>query len=287
VLLFCRDFQIGVSLFVPYIILIPITGHCQADIDKHAYLGHHDFMKDEERKYSDEETKAIIQRALELQHTQASEIKSTDGVSLSDLTAIGKELGIDPAVIRHAVSDISSRSNNRKNLRLLGAPVRPEERVFLRGSLPEEELRELSAGISGITGEAGQGSAAGSHLSWNSSGYYAMRTGTQLQIEISSYPEEGTVVLIKADCSSAAGGIFGGLGGGIGLGAGLGVGLGVGIGALGSPLFAALVPLGFLGFAFILSRSIFKAIVRGQQKKIKDISVKLQAFLSRKLNKNG
>lgn len=242
-------------------------------------------MKNDERKFSDEETKAIIQRALEIQQNKTSSIKNADGVDIADLTVIGRELGIDHSVIRQAASDLEGQANNRKNRRLLGAPVRPEERIFLHGSLPEEELRELSAGISGITGEAGHGSATGGHLSWNSGAYYAMRTGTQLQIEISSFPEEGTEVLVKADCSNAAGGIFGGIGGGVGIGAGMGIGFGVGIGALGSPLFAALVPLGFIGFAFILARGIFKGLVRAQRKKIRMIAEKLETALSRKLNR--
>jgi len=74
------------------------------------------------------------------------------------------------------------------------------------------------------------------------------------------------LIRIEERMQQLAGAWYGGMVAGGGLGTGLGVGLGVGLGALGSVLFATLVPIGALAGSFALARHFFGKVSRKRRK---------------------
>jgi hypothetical protein len=107
-----------------------------------------------------------------------------------------------------------------------------------------------------------------------------MRTGRSLRITAHG-SDSGGVVRIREDLGQVAGGVFGGLIGGVGLGAGFGVGFGVGLGALGSPAFAAIVPIAFVGGSYLLARGIFRAVSRARRRQVRRIAARVREFFDR------
>ena len=219
-----------------------------------------------EHRYDDQESARIIKRALEIQQTERPGEGGASGLSLTELEGIARESGIDPELIRRAAHELSAESAGRPGTAarlFFGGPIRSAAAASLRSEVSPELLESLLVPLPTITGDAGTGSVVGRTLMWNSDTLAAMRNGRSLSITVRPRAG-GTEVRVEDNLSGIAGGLFGGIVGGMGLGGGLGLGLGIGL--LGSPLFAALVPIGVFAGAWLLARRIF-ALVRRYRKR--------------------
>jgi hypothetical protein len=227
------------------------------------------------RRFSEGDLRAILARAAELQQggvsDSADEASGANGVSLAELEEVGRDVGIDPSLIRQAARDVSERGTADAGTgpvaAFLGAPPRREERRDLDVSLSQDDLQDLLVHLDAAMGEAGQGMVSRSTLSWSTDAAVAMRNGMQTSVRIYTGPK-GSSIRVVNDMSNAAGGLFGGLMGGVGLGAGLGIGLGVGLETLESVPFAILTPVLLLGASYVLARTIFTGIFRGRRRKL-------------------
>lgn len=235
-------------------------------------------MSDSERRYSDDEARRIIKRALQLQHRQMENEAPTEGVSLSDLESIATDVGVSRELLRRAAEEVESGEANRARSKFIGSTTSPTERLELAHPVSDEDLQELLAALPSMTGEEGTGNSHRASLSWSTSAVTAMRTGRVLHVSVRG-AKDRAVVRIRDDLGQMAAGLFGGLLGGVGLGGGLGVGLGVGIGALGSPLFATIVPLAFLGGSYLLARTVFRLVSRRRRREVGRIAERIREFL--------
>lgn len=237
-------------------------------------------MSDSERRFSDDEAREIIKRALQLQHRKAEDASSPAGLSLSELESIAEDVGVSSELVRRAATEVETGEANAGRSRFLGATITPSETVALDRPLGEDELEELLIALPSITGDDGSGDAHRRSLSWSTNSVVAMRTGRSLRITAHG-SDSGGVVRIREELGQVAGGVFGGLMGGVGLGAGFGVGFGVGLGALGSPTFAALVPIAFVAGSYLLARGIFRAVSRARKRHLRRIAARVREFFDR------
>lgn len=237
-------------------------------------------MSESERRFSDDEARDIIKRALQLQHRGSEEASSPDGLSLSELESIAEDVGVSAELVRRAAAEVETGEAAVGRSRFLGATTTPSETVAVDRPIGEEELQELLISLPSITGDDGTGNAHRRSLSWATNSVVAMRTGRSLRITAHG-SESGAVIRVREELGQVAAGLFGGLTGGVGLGAGFGVGFGVGLGALGSPLFAALVPIGFIGGSYFLARAIFRAVSRARKRHLRRIAARIREFFDR------
>jgi hypothetical protein len=63
-----------------------------------------------ERRYSDRDVAFILKRAVALEERQ-SEVESRHGVTLRDLKEIAKEVGIDPARVDEAATELDHQGS--------------------------------------------------------------------------------------------------------------------------------------------------------------------------------
>jgi hypothetical protein len=119
----------------------------------------------------------------------------------------------------------------------------------------------------------GHPSLMGRTLTWQSEDNSKTRT---LQVSVTVLRGE-TQISLEERYGNLAGVLFGGIMGGGGTGIGLGVGFGVGLGALGSVAFATLFPIGVMGAAYALSRSIYRNTVHGRMRKLTKLMDELVA----------
>lgn len=226
------------------------------------------------RRFSDEEIRAILTRAAELQRRQGGARSSgegdsadeSSGTSLEELQGVAREAGLDPALIREAAAELDQRPVQGVGSRFLGEASSQTLQGHVDAILQEEDLEELLVTLDAVAGEAGQGHVSRSTLSWATDTAIAMRNGYQTRVQVRS-TRRGTDISVRTDLGNLAGGLYGGLMGGVGLGAGLGIGLGVGLETLGSPAFAVLFPLGMVGVGYLLARSIFTGIARRRRRR--------------------
>ncbi len=234
-----------------------------------------------EHRYDDQESARIIRRALEIQRTERTAGGTGAGLTLPELEGIARESGIDPELIRRAAHELSAESVGRPGApaRLFfGGPIRLTAAASLRSEVSPEMLESLLVPLPTITGDAGTGSVVGRTLMWASDTLVALRSGRSLSVTVHPIAG-GTEVRVEENLSGVAGGLFGGIAGGLGLGGGLGIGLGVGIAVLGSPIFAALVPIAVLAGAWQLARSIFALVRRYRKRRAARILETIRAAL--------
>jgi hypothetical protein len=235
-------------------------------------------MSDSDRRYSDDQAREIIKRALQMQHRQADEEGPREGITIADLESIADEVGVSRELMRRAASEVDSGEADIGKSRFIGAAISPRETFSLPHQVTQDDLGELVVALPSIAGEDGSGNAHRSSLSWSTNSVAAMRTGRSLQVSIRG-TSSGTVVRVREELSQVAGGLFGGLIGGVGLGGGFGVGFGVGLGSLGSPLFAVAVPILFITGSYFLARSIFKAVSKSRRRNVQRVAARIREFL--------
>lgn len=95
-----------------------------------------------ERRFTDEEVAQIIDRATTPHSAALSQPSSPEGITLSQLQDIGREVGIPPEAIAHAARslDFGDRQSVR---RLLGLPIGVSYTAHLGRQLTDQEWQQL------------------------------------------------------------------------------------------------------------------------------------------------
>ena len=106
----------------------------------------------DEKKYTEKEVREILKKAVEKEPSHAL-IKS-EGLSLAELKAIGKEAGIDPGRMEDAAHAVALRGSNRPN-RILGAPTALSFERKVDGTFNPDDTPEIVSIIRKTTGQQG------------------------------------------------------------------------------------------------------------------------------------
>ena len=167
------------------------------------------------RQYGADEVQEILQRTSSLERKKQLERPTME---LTEIEAIAKEAGLDPAMVRRAAQEFElKRGENSLGTRFAGAPLRQVFEREVEGELTTATHEVLAAEIRATMGPQAmmsQVSAVGRTLTW--SGF--SRSGL---LELNVFPRDGkTIIRIEVNSSQLAGGLFGGLMGGIGGGLG-------------------------------------------------------------------
>jgi hypothetical protein len=96
-----------------------------------------------DRTFSDQEVALILRRAMEMQQEPGSR---SDGLSLSELRDIAREIGVDPELVSKAANQLPSPRDGVVG-RLLGGSVRQELHLVHQGVLSREQLHDLTIAL--------------------------------------------------------------------------------------------------------------------------------------------
>ena len=121
----------------------------------------------DDKRFSDREVREILKKAVE--DASPGALVKRDGLTLSELKAIGKEVGIDPARLDAAARTVASRDVRRWS-RILGvpAPISIEQKV--QGEFTAEDTPEVLALIRRTMGRHGEADQVGGSLEWSAKG---------------------------------------------------------------------------------------------------------------------
>jgi hypothetical protein len=212
------------------------------------------------RRYGDDDVSRILKRATELQRAEPT-AADPEGLTLSELTEIAREAGIDPDLLRRAASEIESRTPTRSLAeRLAGAPMSIVIERTVPGELPPERFDAIIPLIQRATEGQGTASAVGKTLTWSS----RTDANTAAQQVLVAARDGQTLIRVEDRFSSLAGGLFGGVVGGVGIGAGLGAG-GALAGILGSVALAIALPISVIGASYAGARAYYVRTVRRRE----------------------
>jgi len=110
----------------------------------------------DDRRFSDEEVREILARAVEARSASPSRaLTRTEGISLSELQTIGEEAGIDPARIEEAARGLTKRRREGAG-GFFGGPTNVEFERTVEGSIQDIPSSELRAVIRRTMGEQGE-----------------------------------------------------------------------------------------------------------------------------------
>ena len=115
------------------------------------------------RLYSDKEISAVLKRAAELHRDQGP--TDTSGLTLAELEQIAAEVGIDPAFVKTAATELEEGRTDT-DFHFWGGPLSVDLERIVEGEVSEAKWEEIVMEIRLIFGAAGQTGQLGRSLEW-------------------------------------------------------------------------------------------------------------------------
>jgi hypothetical protein len=210
-----------------------------------------------ERHYADDEVKAILRRATELQESGPTGAALPGGTSLTELEAAAQQAGIDPQMVRRAAHELDSNTSARPQAGL--AKGMPGALRVERPATATATLEAFGPTVRNVLGGTADVRIEQSALIW--------QHGQRRVVITLARGASGQVVLIEESLQRLGGTMFGGIMGGMGggLSGGL-VGLTVGLGS--GPILPIALAAITLGTSFGLARWFFLREVRKRSEQL-------------------
>jgi hypothetical protein len=118
-----------------------------------------------ERRYSDSEIAAIFRAAAEGPQLPQREVPREEGLTLVELQAIGREVGIAPEAVAQAANGLDVR-RDAQSRRFLGLPIGVARTVNLNRRLSDEEWERLVVQLREVFNARGVTRTDGSLRQW-------------------------------------------------------------------------------------------------------------------------
>jgi hypothetical protein len=125
-------------------------------------------LQSNSKQFTDQQVSAILKRAVELQASRGAAPDIATGISLAQLQQAAAELGIDPAVIAEAASELESGSPPTCRSPIWGGPWAVDLERTVPGRVTEEEWPAVLQEIRRLTGRLGETTTVGKTFEWSS-----------------------------------------------------------------------------------------------------------------------
>jgi hypothetical protein len=117
------------------------------------------------RRYNDQEMTAIFRAAAERQEAPQGDVPGEEGLTLADLQAIGREVGIAPEAVAQAALALDVRAGT-SSWTFLGLPLGVARTVNLNRRLTDEEWERLVVQLREVFNARGATQRDGSLRQW-------------------------------------------------------------------------------------------------------------------------
>jgi uncharacterized membrane protein YccC len=118
-----------------------------------------------DRRYNDKEIAAIFRTATEMPQTLQHDVPRDEGLTLADLQAIGREVGIAPEAVAQAAQALDVRLDARSRT-FLGLPIGVSRTVNLNRRLSDQEWERLVVQLREVFNARGRTRSDGSLRQW-------------------------------------------------------------------------------------------------------------------------
>jgi hypothetical protein len=118
-----------------------------------------------ERRYNDKEIAAIFRAAAETPPSPQHEVPADEGLTLADLQAIGREVGIAPDAIAHAAHGVDVRPVAAART-FLGLPIGVSRTVQLNRRLTDDEWERFVVQLREVFNARGRTRSDGTLRQW-------------------------------------------------------------------------------------------------------------------------
>ncbi len=148
-----------------------------------------------ERRFSEEEVAEILKNAAEVQYSDNPQMTIANGLTLSELKEIGREVGISPEAMQHAVRRLDPATPPTRTF--LGFPVGVGRTTELDRSLSNEEWERLVVELRQTFDARGVIRQDGSLRSWTNGNLQVLleptATGQRLRMKTVKGSAEGLI----------------------------------------------------------------------------------------------
>ena len=137
-----------------------------------------------DRRYNEEEVAAIFERATQAQASEASHqgavvpLASSEGMTLSQLQEIGREVGLSPVDIENAARSVA-RGGEATSRKVLGVTIGVGRTVELDRRITDEEWERLVVDLRETFDARGRLKTEGSFRQWTNGNLQALLEPTQ------------------------------------------------------------------------------------------------------------
>lgn len=170
----------------------PQLSQAASEAERGAYISDH--LMTAERTYTDREVALILRRATEMQHDGSAR---TEGLSLSALRDIAREIGLDPDLVSEAARQLPAAEAGAL-ARFFGGGTQYEIHLAHDAPLAPEQLQDLAMTIRSAMRHQGQTQEVMGSLEWKT-------TGEVSQVAVTASTHGGrTSVHVIADRGGAA-----------------------------------------------------------------------------------
>ena len=118
-----------------------------------------------DRRYNDKEMAAIFRAATEGSQSPQREVPREEGLTLPELQAIGREVGISPAAVAQAAQALEVRQGAASQT-MLGLPIGVARTVNLNRRLTDHEWEQLVVQLREVFNARGTTRSDGSFRQW-------------------------------------------------------------------------------------------------------------------------
>ena len=150
-----------------------------------------------ERRYSDEEVAAIFREAAEGQRSGALQRTAGDGLTLTELQSIGREVGLAPDIVTRAALALDLRPQAASET-FLALPIGVERTITLDRSLTDAEWEELVGELRTTFRAKGRLGANGRFREWTNGNLHALleptATGHRLRLRTVNGGARGAMI---------------------------------------------------------------------------------------------
>jgi hypothetical protein len=126
-----------------------------------------------ERRFSEDEVSAIFERAAEAQQAVRRQLPAGEGMTLADLRAIGREVGIPPELVDQAARSMDQQGRPGTRT-FLGLPIGVGRTVDLGRKLSDEEWDQLVVDLRETFDARGTVRSDGSLRQWTNGNLQAL-----------------------------------------------------------------------------------------------------------------
>ena len=138
-----------------------------------------------ERRYTEDEVATIFARAAEAQQAVRRQLPAGEGLTLEDLRAIGRDVGIPAELVDHAARSVDLQGSEATR-RFLGLPIGVSRTVELGRRLTDDEWERLVVDLRETFDARGRVAAEGSLRQWTNGNLQALleptATGHRLRL---------------------------------------------------------------------------------------------------------
>jgi len=144
-----------------------------------------------DRRFNDAEVSAIFERATEAPRVGQEQTTSSDGMTLAELQAIGREVGISPERIATAAQSLDRAPMAPR--RIFGLPMGVERTVELNRRLSDEEWERLVVLLRETFNARGRVASQGSLRQWTNGNLQALLepTPTGQRVRLRTFKSDG------------------------------------------------------------------------------------------------